>query len=259
MLARRIREHIGTHNWFAVSIDLVIVVLGVFLGTQVSNWNAERLAHEAGDTYRARIVQDLETNRDDMQARTAYYEQVRAFGLQVLADLEGAQRLSDEAFLIAAYQATQIYPRPMNRATYDEVLASGAINTLGSAETRDRISNHYVHIETSETTFRNVPAYREIVRRAMPYRVQASVRTNCAEVLDFSGGETGLGRMTLPSDCTLGLSAAELSRAAARVRGMAGLELDTTRLLADLDQKILQAGRAQERATTLIDELAAQR
>lgn len=257
MLARRIREHIGTHNWFAVSVDLVIVVLGVFLGTQVSNWNAERLAHEAGDTYRARILQDVETNRDDMEARTAYYQQVRSFGLQVLGDLDGSQRLSDEAFLIAAYQATQIYPRPMNRATYDEVLASGAINTLGDAETRDRISNHYVHIETSETTFRNVPAYREIVRRAMPYRVQASVRTNCAEALDFSGG-TGLGRMTLPSDCELGLSAAEIARAAARVRATAGLELDTTRLLADLDQKILQAGRAEERATTLIGELAGQ-
>ena len=254
MLARRIREHIGAHNWFAVSIDLVIVVLGVFLGTQVSNWNAERLAHEAGDTYRARIIQDIETNRDDMQARSAYYEQVRGFGLQVLADLEGAQRLPDETFLIAAYQATQIYPRPMNRATYDEVLAVGALNTLGDAETRDRISNHYVAVETSEVTFRNVPDYRDIVRRAIPYRVQASIRTNCAETLDFSG--SGLGRLTLPSTCALGLSQSELARAAARVRATPGLELEVTRLLADLDQKLIQAGRAEERAIELVSELA---
>jgi hypothetical protein len=255
MLMRRIREHVTSHNWFAVGIDLVIVVLGVFLGTQVSNWNAERLAHEAGDTYRARIVRDLQTNRDDMQARSAYYSQVRAFGLRVLGDLDGSQRMSDEAFLIAAYQASQIYPRPMSRATYDEVLAIGALNTLGDINTRDRISNHYIHIETSETTFRNVPPYREIIRRAMPYRVQEAVRTNCAEVLDFGSG-TGLGRMTLPSDCQLALSAAELSRAAARVRATPGLELDTTRLLADLDQKLLQAGRAEERASELMTELA---
>jgi hypothetical protein len=254
MLMRRIREHVSSHNWFAVGVDLIIVVLGVFLGTQVSNWNAERLAHEAGDTYRARIAQDLVTNRDDMQSRSAYYEQVRGFGLQVLGDLDGAQRLPDEAFLIAAYQATQIYPRPMNRATYDEVLSVGALNTLGDAATRDRISNHYVHVETSESTFRNVPAYREIVRRAIPYHAQSSIRTNCAETLDFNG--SGLGRMTLPSACDLGLSQSELARAAARVRATPGLELEVTRLLADLDQKLIQAGRAEERANELLAELA---
>jgi len=255
MLMRRIREHVRAHNWFAVSIDLVIVVLGVFLGTQVSNWNAERLAREDGASYRARIIQDLETNRGDMQSRSAYYRQVREFGLRVLGSLEGTERLSDEAFLIAAYQATQIYPRPMNRATYDEVLAVGALDTLGDVATRDRISNHYVHVETSELTFRNVPPYREIVRRVMPYQVQESIRTNCAETLEFGG--SGLGSMTLPAGCDLGLSDAELARAAARVRGAPGLEQDVTRLLADVDQKLIQAGRAEERATTLVEELSA--
>ena len=43
MVIRRIREHVTTHNWFAVAIDLAIVVAGVFLGTQVSNWNESRL------------------------------------------------------------------------------------------------------------------------------------------------------------------------------------------------------------------------
>lgn len=258
MLLRRVREHVNAHNWFAVGVDLLIVVLGVFLGTQVSNWNAERLAREAGDTYRARIVRDLENNSGDMQARSEYYRQVRNFGLQVLGDLDGSQRLSDAAFLIAAYQASQIYPRPMNRATYDEVLAVGALDTLGDAATRERISNHYMHVETSETTFRNVPAYREIVRRAIPYRVQEQIRANCAEVLDFSGG-TGLGRMTLPSACDLGLSQSELARAAARVRATPGLEQDTTRLLADIDQKLIQAGRAEERAGELSAELNGRR
>ena len=43
MVIRRIREHVAAHNWFAVTVDVLIVVLGVFIGTQVSNWNAERL------------------------------------------------------------------------------------------------------------------------------------------------------------------------------------------------------------------------
>lgn len=256
MLMRRIREHVSAHNWFAVGIDLLIVVLGVFLGTQVSNWNAERLAHEAGDTYRARIVRDLENNEADLAARAAYYEQVRAFALEVLGALDGSARVSDERLLISAYQASQIYPRPQNRATYDEVIAIGALNTLGDIDTRDRIANYYVALETGDATFRNVPPYREIVRRAIPYVVQQRIREACAEQL-VRGDGNGLQRLVMPAECTLRLPSDVLARAASRLRATPGLELDTTRLLGDLDQKLIQTGRGQERARTLAAELGA--
>ena len=42
MVIRRIREHVATHNWFAVSVDLAIVVAGVFLGTEATSWNEDR-------------------------------------------------------------------------------------------------------------------------------------------------------------------------------------------------------------------------
>ena len=32
MISRSIAEHVKSHNWFAVAIDFVIVVLGVFIG-----------------------------------------------------------------------------------------------------------------------------------------------------------------------------------------------------------------------------------
>jgi hypothetical protein len=190
-----------------------------------------------------------------LESRTAYFQQERAFALQVLGDLDGSARVSDEQFLIAAYQATQIYPRPLTRASYDEIQSVGAIDTLGDVATRDRISNYYVAVETSEATFRNVPPYREIVRRAIPYRVQARIREACAE--EMITATTGLARLTLPERCTLGMDRSGLAQAAARVRASPGLELDTTRLLADLDQKLIQTERSQERAAGLIAELSA--
>jgi len=42
MILRRIAEHLKQQHWTGVFIELAIVVLGVFLGMQVSNWNAER-------------------------------------------------------------------------------------------------------------------------------------------------------------------------------------------------------------------------
>jgi hypothetical protein len=39
MLLRKITNHVTDQNWFAVFIDFIIVVVGVFIGIQVANWN----------------------------------------------------------------------------------------------------------------------------------------------------------------------------------------------------------------------------
>lgn len=40
MLLRRVTENVKAQNWTAVALDFVIVVVGVFIGIQVANWNA---------------------------------------------------------------------------------------------------------------------------------------------------------------------------------------------------------------------------
>ena len=44
MFLRRLTANLRAQNWTAIAIEFLIVVLGVFIGTQVSNWNQERLA-----------------------------------------------------------------------------------------------------------------------------------------------------------------------------------------------------------------------
>lgn len=43
MILRRVTEHVKAQNWFAVGVDLVIVMVGVFIGIQVANWNEARI------------------------------------------------------------------------------------------------------------------------------------------------------------------------------------------------------------------------
>lgn len=42
MILRRVIEHFRKQEWTAVFLDFVIVVLGVFIGLQVNNWNEAR-------------------------------------------------------------------------------------------------------------------------------------------------------------------------------------------------------------------------
>lgn len=99
-----------------------------------------------------------------------------------------------------------------------------------------------------------MPPYREIVRRQVPYEIQARIRTACAETMTTSTG-AGLSRLSLPEHCELGLGRTAVASAAARLRALPGLDLDATRLLSDLDHKLIQAQRAQDRAATLAQEL----
>ena len=254
MLLRRIREHAASYNWFAVAVDLLIVVLGVFLGMQVNNWNDARVVHDRGQGYRERLVADLRFNELDMTRRFAYYTQVRRFGEEALAVLEGrSSDVSDEQFLIDVYQATQISPRPFNRNTYNELLAVGGLDAIGSLSVREKVANYYLNAETSDQTFRYVTPYREIVRRNMPYFAQQSIRAHCAEsrVQDAQGAVINV----IPQHCALGLTPQETARAVAQLRAIPELNRDLTRHLGDVDQKLTLFAANRERARTLVHDI----
>ena len=62
MLLRRITEHVKAQNWFAVALDFFIVVVGVFIGIQVANWNEDRNDHQAYLEAHERMVEEAKRN-----------------------------------------------------------------------------------------------------------------------------------------------------------------------------------------------------
>jgi len=250
MILRRIREHVGSHNWFAVAVDFIIVVVGVFVGIQASNWNQRRIERQQAQEYRIMLHGDIEANLANLATRRQYYRWVRSEALATLAGLDRPPGALGEQFLIHAYQATQILPWALKRNTYDEILSVGATANLGDPLLRDAIANYYVGAEVTGANISTVPPYREIVRRIMPYRVQQAIRDKCGEryIPDARGG----GSAVLPSGaCTLGLDPQTIRAALEVVHGWPGLSADLNRQLVDLDQKLLSVDRISGRATAL--------
>ena len=62
MLLRRITEHVKDQNWFVVGLDFIIVVVGVFFGIQIGNWNDDRLDHIAYQKAYTRMVVEVRSN-----------------------------------------------------------------------------------------------------------------------------------------------------------------------------------------------------
>lgn len=60
MLLRSLTKHVKEQNWFAVFIDFIIVVFGVFMGLQVANWNENRVEKIKEQEILVAILDDLD-------------------------------------------------------------------------------------------------------------------------------------------------------------------------------------------------------
>jgi hypothetical protein len=70
MILQRISENVRSQNWFAVAVEFIIVVVGVFMGLQVQDWNEARKARiqEQGLLSRLHVetLELLETQREEL-------------------------------------------------------------------------------------------------------------------------------------------------------------------------------------------------
>jgi hypothetical protein len=236
MILRRITEHVKAQNWFAVGIDFLIVVVGVFVGLQVSNWNAAQNDERTAREYIVRIQEDLLANQKDMRRRVEYFKWVKNHALGAMAALEHPPEELGEQFIIDTYQASQSLPRRVGRDTYDELLSVGGINTIRGLMVRQRLAQYYRAMYTSEEVFLNIPSYQDALRRSMPYEAQSVFRAEgCAN--KFNTDETGAPVITVSEKCDLGLTQEQASAIVARLIN-ADLEPDLIRVLSDIDVKI---------------------
>jgi len=66
MMLRRVIDHFRKQEWTAIGIDFVIVVLGVFVATQVSNWNATRVEREHASYLSEALRVEFEGIEDEL-------------------------------------------------------------------------------------------------------------------------------------------------------------------------------------------------
>jgi hypothetical protein len=179
MIPRRIAEHVKDHNWFAVAIDFVIVVVGVFVGIQVSNWNADRLDRIKARAYLERIGADLDADIASYADRLDFWGKVSDYGARGLDYAETGQAgdQSQWDLLLAYFQASQVAEFITTRATYDELKSGGALGLIADLELRDGLAQYYAGASNPALTER--PAYRMHVRGVIPLDVQNYIWEHC--------------------------------------------------------------------------------
>jgi hypothetical protein len=232
MILRRLTQHVRDQNWFAVGLDFVIVVAGVFLGIQIGNWNADAALSRKAVVLERQLVFELAGETIDYRGRLLYFRDVQANAEQVLADAEGTLTLSDEDYLIKAFRATQFNRMVKPRYAYDEILALGIGLRLKDPVILAGAENYYaetwVDVASQET---QSSTYRRLFREIIPLDVQRDVRRQCGDeqIQNYESYEAAVvmfepDATLLQFPCQLSLPPERITLAAAALRNADGLE-----------------------------------
>jgi hypothetical protein len=232
MRLRRITQHIKEQNWFAVFLDFFIVVVGVFIGIQVANWNAKQGDLKLARASLDRIQEELSSNRVALKTWIETYETLKVYAG---ATLDGLNRPVEERsgdFLSDAYQTTSFARFTLPRNAYNDLLSLGAPKALVDNDVRKALARYYFFIDMNAETLQHVPAYRSLIRSTMPFDVQTKIRANCQpkiNILEFS--------FSLAKNCDPNLSKKQIKRAVAELSAV-DLKPDLNLTLSDLTLKI---------------------
>ena len=161
MLLRRIMDHVKEQNWTAVGLDFVIVVFGVFIGIQVSNWNTAHDDRETEQVILERLGSDF---AKIVETETHYLEtaELAAAGSDILLEKTVARTLPDDsASLCQLLNPPRAFrPAPPPSATYEQLVANGDMRLIRNetlrvalAEFESQRNQHIVIADKSlETT-----------------------------------------------------------------------------------------------------------
>lgn len=69
MLLRRITKHVREQNWFAVFLDFFIVVVGILIAFQITNWSEARNDGQLREFYLERLQSDLSMTSQSLAIR----------------------------------------------------------------------------------------------------------------------------------------------------------------------------------------------
>lgn len=183
MLLRRVIAHFRKQEWTAIAIDFAIVVLGVFIGIQVANWNEARVDRIRANSYLERIHADLQADLHNIRDRITFWSTVSDYGRAGLAyaDTGDALGAAQWRLLLSYFQASQVGEYYTTSATWDELKSAGELHLIADVDLRNQLASYYTEADNPVLTER--PAYRAHVRGIIPIDVQDYIWANCYRTL----------------------------------------------------------------------------
>ncbi len=142
MILRRVIKHFREQEWTAIFLDLLIVVVGVFVGLQVNNWNEQQAENRLEHEYLERLYVDMNGSLQDYERNNGWDERTIASQAIVLKALRAGTLDESErkAFALGLVFVGSLNPIRQRWGTVEELKSTGNIAILRDLEIRSMIA-----------------------------------------------------------------------------------------------------------------------
>lgn len=154
MIQRRLAQSLKEQNWTAITVEFLLLVVGVFLGIQAANWNEARADRAAYEAALGRLGAEIDTNLASLDAFDVDIAGSLATGsraltvLQSCVDGEESRRIVD-AGLDTIRGTAGLHPR---RNALDEIASNPRLLAQQSPRERQRFSELLYYFDVLQGT-----------------------------------------------------------------------------------------------------------
>jgi len=144
MLLRSITKHVKIQNWFAVFLDFFIVVAGILIAFQITNWDAERAENNLKSLVEKRLIADFEIIDQELDAAVERMER-QLINMEVWRQAlrRGSAVENEKESIINAMAYGASYPSFTSRSvTYQELQTSGQLDLIANEKFRVALSKY---------------------------------------------------------------------------------------------------------------------
>jgi hypothetical protein len=172
VILRRFTDAIRGQDWVTVTVETLMVVLGVFLGLQVNNWNEARAEGERSRGYLSRLRAELVADMAELERHRGLWQKVANEGYAAISYAETGARggASDWEILRSFLHASQSHQLSFLDTTYSELRSAGELRLIPAADLRSALADYYVLVagrRGGRGPYQLLPEYREMVRGRM--------------------------------------------------------------------------------------------
>jgi len=174
MILGRLAHAIREQNWFTVVLEVVIVVIGIFIGLQVDDWNQRRLERESDQRALALFVDELQLMLEeasvDLKFVTASMQDLSS-GTEIALNCDASDE--ERARLTTAIGNTLNWRVPDIRPSgLAEIGNSGTLARLGNPELSRAVGSIHQSIQgIDESMYFIAPQFDRAWQMLLPYLV----------------------------------------------------------------------------------------
>lgn len=144
-MLKRIAMHIRRHDWFAVAVEVFVVVIGLLLAFQLDRWREDRVDRAEERVYVERLIADVENDIPEIE----YAIDLQTLRLEMADLLIAAVKRPEVAlespvlFIGAVNQAAFTYTPELTSHTFENLRSTGDLRLIRSDPVKEVLFDYY--------------------------------------------------------------------------------------------------------------------